>query len=451
MTLLPRISARPRILALIMAGCVLAVLLASFVPLSLAGEALIERQQRLVAETARDYFVAFEREEGLNAMVGALDHRSRLEVGAFSYAAFDASGRLLGGDNLLPYDALPGKGFHTVRVKDRSYKVLVQPLAGGGAMAIFEDLSDRAEFRFAVLGSTFGALVIGLLVATAAGFWLQRILVSRAEGLAIAAERIAAGDLSARAPTETSGDVFDELGRSVNAMLVRIETLLADLRLVTDSLAHDLRLPLARLRTALARASDPDQEESVRLAETDRAFQITDEILATLTSLVDIARAESGLSRESMSLVDLNAVVEEMVELFGPVMEDANQGLTLQLPPSPIQITGQALLLRQALGNLLHNAARFAGEGAQVSVRLEEDGGLARIVVTDNGPGVPSEMREKVLQQFVRLDSARATPGSGLGLAIAAACAKLHGGGIWIEDAQPGARVILELRVDDQG
>ncbi|MEI7932716.1 MAG: class II fructose-bisphosphate aldolase, partial [Alphaproteobacteria bacterium] len=365
------ISARPWILAAIMSGCVIAVLLASLVPVGLAGEALIARRQRLVATTARDYFVAFARERGVANMAEALDRRTRLEVGAFSYSAFSLDGRLIGGENLLAYQNLPGPGFHTLKIHGQDYETLVQPLDDGGKITIFEDLSERREFGAAVVNSIFLALLIGLIVVAATGIWLQRLLVRRAEGVARAAERIVDGDLSARAPIENSGDVFDHLAGSVNAMLARIETLMGDVRLATDSLAHDLRLPLAHMRTAMSRAADPEVDEGSRLQAAEDALIISDEILATLTTLLDIARAEAGLSRDSMTEVDLPGLIEQVVELFGPTMEDAGQALVFDAPPEPIRITVHALLLRQAIGNLLHNAARFAGPGGTVRVRVE--------------------------------------------------------------------------------
>lgn len=446
-----RISARPWVLAAIMSGCVIAVLAASLVPIGLAGEALISRRQRLVATTARDYFVAFARERGFANMAEALDRRTRLEVGAFSYSAFSADGRLIGGENLLAYQSLPASGFHTVRIGGQNFEVLVQPLDDGGKILIFEDLSERREFGAALVGSTFLAFLIGLIVVAGAGVWLQRLLVRRAEGLARAAERIADGDLSARAPIEDSGDVFDDLAGSVNTMLGRIETLMGDVRLATDSLAHDLRLPLTHLRTAMSRAADPREPEQTRLIQAEQALTISDEILATLTALLDIARAEAGLSRDSMTDVDVTGLVEEIAELFGPTLEDAGQALVLDLPAEPVRITAHALFLRQALGNLLHNAARFSGPGGTVRVRVEKQDSGVRITVSDNGPGIPADMRERVQQRFVRGDETRGTAGSGLGLAIVAACAKMHGGALKLEDAAPGLRVVLDLAADPAG
>jgi signal transduction histidine kinase len=440
-----RVSARPAVLAAILGACVAVLLTASLAAVDMAGEAQIARRQRLVAETARDYFVDFAHEEGLPAMAAALDRRARLETGAFTYAVYDNAGRQLGGQALLPPRRLPGAGYHALEIDGRAFEVLVQPISTGGSLVIFEDLADRNAFRRSVVGAVFVALLISLLAVASASVWLQRLLVRRARGLAEAAERIAAGDLSARAPAMPGGDVFDDLGRSVNTMLGRIEELLGDLRLVTDSLAHDLRLPLSRLRAALARAADPALPEAERLEQIDRAHAGADEILSTLSSLLDIARAESGLSRDSMAPTNLTALVEEIAELFAPLLEDEGQSLEIEVPPAPVMATAHPLVLRQALGNLIHNASRYGGPGAAIRVALEAGQGRARIVVSDNGPGVPAEDRSRVLQRFVRLDESRGTPGSGLGLAIVAACAKLHGGQVVLEDAGPGLRVVLDI------
>ena len=102
-------------------------------------------------------------------------------------------------------------------------------------------------------------------------------------------------------------------------------------------------------------------------------------------------------------------------------------------------------ILRQALDNLLHNAARYAGHGAHVELLLERDESRVRFTVADNGPGVPAAQRGRVQERFVRVDDSRGTPGSGLGLAIAAACAKLHGGQLLLTDNSPGLRATMEI------
>jgi signal transduction histidine kinase len=150
-----------------------------------------------------------------------------------------------------------------------------------------------------------------------------------------------------------------------------------------------------------------------------------------------------------MEPVDLRAMMADMAELFAPTFED--QGQTLIAPPMaagpPLTVLGHEVLIRQALGNLLHNASRYAGRGAHVTVDVtEQANGAVQVVVADNGPGVPESQRGRVQERFVRLDHARSSPGSGLGLAIAAACAKLHDGRLLLEDNHPGLRCVLELR-----
>lgn len=438
-------GARPSALALVVAGAVALALLVGLAGVYLAADRLIEQRQRLVAETARDYFVAFAHQDGLASMARALDHRTRNEHGAFEYAVFDNDGQRIGGTTLLAAADLPEPGYSTRTIAGTDYEILVQPMSVGGQLVIYENLADRRAFHGAMLASVGATLLVSLAIVAAAALWLGRLLVRRAEGVAQAADRIAAGDLSARAPIAGAHDVFDDLAGAVNAMLGRIEELMTGMRTVTDSLSHDLRSPLTRLRGSLNRALDEDLPETERLALIAEAQGQCEQVLATFGALLDIARAETGLSRDLMAPVELTAMVRDLGELFEPVIEDAGQVLIVQTPDTRIDLVGHELILRQALGNLLHNAARYAGEGASVTLSLEHAEGEVRLVVADTGPGVPANQRGRVVERFVRLDETRSTAGSGLGLAIAVACAKLHGGRLDLEDNRPGLRVVLRL------
>jgi len=440
-------GARPSVLALVVAGAVAVALALGLAGVYLTADRLIEQRQRLVAETARDYFVAFAHEEGLTSMARALDHRDRNEHGAFDYAVFDNDGQRIGGATLLAAADLPEPGYSIRTVAGVDYEILVQPMSVGGLLIIYENLADRRAFHRAILSSVGATLVASLAIVALASIWLGRLLVRRAEGVAVAADRIAAGDLSARAPIAGAKDVFDELAGSVNAMLARIEELMTGMRTVTDSLSHDLRSPLTRLRGSLNRALDEDLSDDARQALIAEAQGQCEQVLATFSALLDIARAETGLSRDLMAPLDLAEMVRDLGELFEPVIEDAGQVLTVQAPDRPVTLVGHELILRQALGNLLHNAARYAGDGAGVVLSLEPGETEIRLVVADSGPGVPADQRGRVVERFVRLDETRSKTGSGLGLAIAVACAKLHGGRLDLEDNHPGLRVVLRLPV----
>jgi signal transduction histidine kinase len=445
------LSVNPRALALALLITSLSTFLVGLVIVDRIGDSAIANHQRQVAETARDVFVAFAHTQGLTQLAQSIEQeeRTRNEGKAFQYAVFDNDGTQLAGPELLRSDELPGPGFSlrtiTAGGQDQSYQLLVQPISSGGTLVIYENLALRSTFQRAILIAVGAALLVGTLVLSGMSFLLGRVLLHRAAGIATAAHRIADGDLSARAPVGPAADVFDALSASVNKMLGRIDELLTGLRTVTDSLAHDLRSPLTRLKTDLARALEPSLSDEDRLSLIEQAQAEAEQVLATFGALLDIARAESGLSREMMEAVDVTALVSGVGELFAPVFEDGGQEFAVRVLREPLVLHVHELILRQALGNLLHNGARYAGPGARVELLLERDDRRVRLTVADNGPGVPAEQRGRVQERFVRLDDSRGTPGSGLGLAIAAACAKLHGGFLSLTDNAPGLRATIDI------
>ncbi|WP_296598986.1 HAMP domain-containing sensor histidine kinase [Phenylobacterium sp.] len=428
----------------------LAALLIGLFIVDRLGERAIARQQTAMASAARDYFVAFARDEGVRALAETLNRHA--QVGAadgFRYALEDRTGRMLAGADVVSSLDAPDAGWRTVAEPDaprRLWRVLAQPLGGGYTLIVAEDLSARDALRAAIFRGSALAMLITAFGAAAAGVALNAMLLHRTRAIAQTAERIAGGDLSARAPVHPDGDVFDDLGASMNVMLGRIEELMTGMRTVADSIAHDLRSPLTRMKGALVRAADPDAPEPQRMQALDDAHVEADTVLATLNALLDIAHAESGLSRENMQRIDVAALVLGIAELFGPVVEDASQTLVTHAPSIPVLARAHPALLRQAVGNLLHNAVIHAGAGATVVVKVEEAGlGKARISVADDGPGVPAEHLGRVQERFVRLEASRTTAGSGLGLALVAACAKLHGGRLVLADNRPGLLAALEL------
>jgi signal transduction histidine kinase len=446
------LSVKPRALAVALLITSLSTFIVGLVIVDRVGDTAIANHQRRVAETARDVFVAFAHTQGLAQLAQSieLEEQTRDEGKAFQYAVFDNEGNRLAGPDLIPSGQLPAPGFSVRTIdtggQEQSYELLVQPISSGGTLVIYEDLSVRSAFQRGILIAVAAALLVGIFILSAMSFLFGRLLLHRATGIATAAQRIAGGDLSARAPVGPAGDVFDALAGSVNGMLARIDELLTGLRTVTDSLAHDLRSPLTRLKTDLARALEPSLPDQERLSLIEEAQAEAEQVLATFGALLDIARAESGLSREMMEPVAVTALVSTVGELFGPVFEDGGQQFDVHVQlKNPLVLHGHELILRQALGNLLHNAARYAGPGAHVELLLERDETRVRFTVADNGPGVPAAQRGRVQERFVRGDDSRGTPGSGLGLAIAAACAKLHGGQLLLTDNSPGLRATMEI------
>ena len=434
---------------LLMFAAAALALVAALVMVDRIGEQMIVEEARAAATAEHDYLAALGREEGLATLVETLNRRERLHGGGFRYSLTDAQGRPLAGASGLSNPRGAPNAWRVVQTGadggQTQWQVVASALPSGARLQVAQNLDRRTAFRTAVFRGSAFAIVLASSACIAVGLALNGMLLTRARAIADTAARIADGDMRARVATYEPGDVFDRLGVSINQMLARIEELMTGMRTVTDSLAHDLRTPLTRLRGSLARAMAPELSEAERIAAVEQAQDEADRALATFSALLDIAQAETGLSRETMTTVDLTRLTVDLAELFGPMLEDAGQAFHLELPSEPVLARAHELLLRQAVGNLLHNASRHAGEGAKVMLQLAAAGPSLQIVVSDDGPGVPQADRGRVQQRFVRLDKARSTAGSGLGLAIVAACAKLHGGAFVLEDNHPGLRAVLTL------
>ncbi|TPG53823.1 sensor histidine kinase [Roseomonas nepalensis] len=343
-----------------------------------------------------------------------------------------ADGRPIAGR--LPAAPTVLRGFATWRQGEGEVplRALGAVLPGGANLIVAADLSsvDRAATALAWTPPVAGG--VAALVALGLGFLLASRLERRLAGISGAARAVMAGDLARRLPESGRGDEFDRLAVTINAMLARIETLVAEVRQVTDDVAHDLRSPLSRLRqrleAALARARDPAADE----AALEGAIGELDGILATFAALLRIARAEAGAGREGFAPVDLSALVAAVAEAYAPVAEEAGRALEAEVAPGQV-IEGSAPLLRQAVANLLDNSLAH-GEG-RIRVRLRPG---AALEVEDEGPGIPAEERQRVVRRFYRLDRSRGTPGTGLGLSLVAAVAGLHGGALSLGEGPGG-------------
>lgn len=275
-------------------------------------------------------------------------------------------------------------------------------------------------------------LVLGLI----SGALISRRFASRLDALNDVAHDVMAGDLQRRAPRNHSGDELDELAANLNAMLNQIEQLLAATRHAGDSIAHDLRSPLTRMRNRLEAQLREGEKLNAKDAEValHRTLDDADQLLQTFNSVLRIARLEAGEQREAYSRMDPAPLLHDLAELFGPVAEDSGLVLETQID-TDLFIRADQGLLAQALSNILDNALKYTPKGGAVALRLrkQRDGQIA-ISVTDTGPGVPQDKREAVLQRFVRLEESRTQSGSGLGLALVSAVVKAHGAELIISD-----------------
>jgi signal transduction histidine kinase len=338
---------------------------------------------------------------------------------------------------------MDGAEVHTARAR-------AFDLTDGSFLIVGRDVQELRSIENLITSSLAWAIALTVALGLVGGIIISRNMLARIDAINQTSREIIRGDLSQRVAVVGSGDELDQLAENLNNMLEQIESLMMGMREVTDNIAHDLRSPLNRLRTRLEMAMmQPGSTDEARL-ELERSISDADHLLSTFNSLLAIARAEAGTHRDTMSSVDLSALVRDAVELYEPVAEDAGIACDVEVEEG-LEIFGKAELLAQAIANLMDNAIKhgnLAPNGtARILVRAEKTKRDVRVSVSDNGPGIAEADRKRVLDRFVRLEASRNTPGSGLGLSLVAAAAHLHGGDLILENAEPGLRAVMKLPI----
>jgi signal transduction histidine kinase len=329
-------------------------------------------------------------------------------------------------------------------------RALGERLPWGEILIVGRDVTQLAAFRSIIARALWwsGALVIVCVLAGAVVLSIQPLRRIRAVQEASAA--ITGGDLTVRLPTAGRGDELDMLAGIVNAMMDEIQLLIADARSVGDSIAHDLRTPLTRLRLILHRVREESALTDGHRAALDDALAEADALLGRFAAVLRISEIESRKRRAGFASVDLGGILEQVRSMYEPVAEEAGVSLIVAAGAGA-NVGADADLLVEALGNLVDNAIKFTPAGGRVLLRLARSGEGVSIEVIDNGPGIDAEERGLVLQRFYRGRGGRQAPGSGLGLSIVAAIARLHGFTLTLADAAPGLRVSLSCWSDRSG
>jgi signal transduction histidine kinase len=294
-------------------------------------------------------------------------------------------------------------------------------------------------FWYGLLGASGIVLLLGVL----AGWMIRRSLLAEVRGISQTASAIVAGDLSRRLPIRGDAHELDILAQTINRMLEQIEQLLHGVRNVSNAIAHDLRTPLAELRSRLEELVVTRPPPGQVHAEIESAVADVDRVIGIFNALLRLAEIDTGARRSGFVQVDLVKVAAEAAEFYQPLAE--LKGVKLAFESDGEQtVAGDPLLLAQAVGNLIDNALKFAPlNGAITVATARRRDGTAEVVVADDGPGIPEAEKSRVSQRFYRGDASRGTPGVGLGLSLVEGVARLHGGALELADNRPGLRATL--------
>ncbi|NDE01833.1 MAG: sensor histidine kinase [Gammaproteobacteria bacterium] len=392
-----------------------------------------------------------DRQTGRDELIQSLTVRNELFPKSRYFVLIDPTGKILVGspDRVRTIEGLlrTQRGVTRMQTPDGGNAFLASiRLDDGAFFALYQGDAAREEIARSLGRAALISIVLLILVGLVTGLVLNRYVLGHVSNLADTARQIMRGQMTARAPVQQRLDAMGALTSTFNEMLEQNEALVSGMRTVTESLAHDLRTPLMRAQRAIAAArvanTALEQEAHLQRAEQDMA-----RALQTFNALVDLARAEAGLSRDSMERIDLASLATDLAELFEPLAEERGQRIERHIVPTAV--FGHRQILAQALGNLLENAIKYSAPNSVLRLRVRpgETSDASEIVVEDAGPGIPPNAREQAMRPFVRLETAQEVPGAGMGLAIAAAVARLHRGRLILENAEPGLRVRLQLSV----
>jgi signal transduction histidine kinase len=326
---------------------------------------------------------------------------------------------------------------------------MLRPLGRDEWLLSGRGFGERLKFQRTLEGSLGLALAIAVLLGAICGLLIARYVATRVRAVAAVADRITLGDLSQRVPLSGGDDAFDRLARQINNMLDRISKLMEELKLLTDSLAHDLRSPVGRLRARIDAAMRAENEGR-RDALLGGVLQEADSLMRILTTVLEIGRSEAMASRNQFAWLDPAELVQELGEMYEPIAEEAGCILRLDCGPALLPLFGHRQLIAQTLTNLLDNALKYGAAGGDITLFAAREENRLRLGVADHGPGIAPADRAEARRQFGRLDVSRSKEGAGLGLALAEAVAHLHRGTLELEDNGPGLRAVLVLPLLEQ-
>lgn len=409
----------------------------------------IRRADNAIAQESVTIEARF-RAEGAAAANRYIVQRS-VAGGEFLYLLNQPSGRRLSGNisNLpsTPPDAQGRVRFtyqralasgQTATDQGRAARGLISELEGGYTLFVGLDVEDEDRFVAYILNSVLIASGLAVALGIVSGAVVSRRFSRRLEAINEAAREVMAGRLQTRAPRTFSGDELDDLSANFNDMLDRVERLMQRMRSAGDSIAHDLRLPLTRMRGRLESALVEAGGLADREAALAQAISDADELLKTFNAVMSLSRLQAGERRRAFETIDPSEILADVAELYEPVCEETGHDFALDAP-SGLSILADRELVAQAVANLVDNAIKYTPEGGAIMLRARQtSSGDVEISVTDTGPGIPSDDRPRVLERFVRLEASRNLPGVGLGLSLVHAIAEVHGAELALDDG-PGA------------
>jgi signal transduction histidine kinase len=389
--------------------------------------------------------------EGIAALTAHIDARVGMQIAGERTLLLTDRGfhRLAGNLDTWPRGIPEQAGMHAVMADlagQPTHTLLVETtLPGGYHLLVGRDLSRFLPLERRFTWGLLSAVIFLFVVGVAGAVLMRRQLLARVQGIQQTVAAIMAGDLRHRLPARGSGHELDTLSQTINGMLDHIEHLIRGISDVSNSIAHDLRTPLAELRSRLEELALTRPPSAETFAEIDAAVADVDRVMRIFSALLRLAEIDSGARRSGFVRVDAAAVAAEVVEFYEPAAEQKGVVFSFRAEGNAA-VSGDPVLLAQAVSNLIDNSLKSVSERGAIDVHVgRRADGAVEIAVSDDGPGIADADKPKATERFFRGDASRGSPGVGLGLSIVDAVAKLHGGVLQLLDNHPGLRAQMVL------
>jgi heavy metal sensor kinase len=284
-----------------------------------------------------------------------------------------------------------------------------------------------------------------LLATAAGGWWLARRSLRPVDEMTRTAEAIGVGRLDERLPEPRARDELAHLARTLNTMLDRVAGGVAEQRRLVADASHELRTPLAAMRAEIDVSLRADELSPAARDVLASAREEVDHLSRTVDDLLTLAAVDDAGLELRPEASELGGIARAQVEALRPLAR--RRGVTIEQDGARVAATVDPARMGHAVRNIVENAIKFSPQGGTVRVHTEAVNGYGRLVISDDGPGIPDELRERIFDRFFRVDPSRTreTGGSGLGLAITREIVVAHGGVVRVEGRARGSAFVLEL------
>ncbi len=317
--------------------------------------------------------------------------------------------------------------------RDHEIRVLYGIIGSGIILQVGQSMEEYGRIISVFKRIFIGTVTLLMALAALVGWFMARRALSGVEAVTRTAQMISRDALDMRVPVKPRGDEIDELASTFNEMLGRIEKLVAGMKEMSDSIAHDLKTPITRIRgiaeiTLTTQAGQAEYETM-----TASIIEECDRLLDMISTMLVISRFEAGVGDLKKKEIDLAGIVRDACELFRPLAEDKKLSIDCRTPEF-MDYTGDAGMLQRLISNLLDNAIKYTPSGGDVAILLEQrKDNAAVLTVSDTGAGIAEAETAHIFERFYRGDESRSTEGTGLGLSLARAIARAHGGDITVK------------------